>query len=200
MISQGAAAIRLRMPTPLAAARIWRLPDPMGGRVAKFDRDWSSRFRVAVVFLLTVMVPVPGTRAQVGPSSNPQIQKRMVQAVDKTLQEGLHARLPPHVSTLLGLSKEEEYPVRQGIVRTGNVVKGFDVSAENKDDVVLFVVNETTNDQTLYLTSKQGGLRKVVRVKEGAGEVQKITVEQRKEFEKEKQFWLDQLAPVGASK
>jgi hypothetical protein len=85
-------------------------------------------------------------------------------------------------------------------VRTGNVVQGFDVSAANKNDVVLFIVNETTNDQTFYLTSKQGGLRKVVEVKEGVGEIQKITVERRKEFEKEKQFWLDQLAPVRASK
>jgi len=168
--------------------------------VAKFDGDWSSRFRVAVVFLLTVMMPVPRTRAQVGPSSSPQIQKRMVQAVDKTLQEGLHAKLPPHISTLLGLSKEEEYPVRQGVVRTGNVVQGFDVSAANNNNVVLFIVNETTNDQTFYLTSKQGGLRKVVEVKEAVGEIQKITVERRKDFEKEKQFWLDQLAPVSASK
>ena len=40
----------------------------------------------------------------------------------------------------------------------------------------------------------------MVEVKEGVGEIQKITVERRKEFEKEKQFWLDQLAPVSASK
>jgi len=91
----------------------------------------------------------------------------MVRAVDKTLQEGLHAKLPPHLSTLLGLSKEEECPVMQGMVRTGKVVQGFDVSTANKNDAVLFVVNETTNDQTLYLTSKEGVLRKVVRVEEG---------------------------------
>jgi hypothetical protein len=122
----------------------------------------------------------------------------MVQAVDKTLQEGLQAKLPPHLSTLLGLSKEEEYPVRQGVVRTGKVVRGFDVSTANKNDVVLFVANETTNDQTLYLTSKEGLLRKVVTVEAGAGRVKKITGEDRKAFEKEKQFWLDQLAPAGA--
>jgi len=29
------------------------------------------------------------------------------------------------------------------------------------------------------------------------GRVQKITSEDRKAFEKEKQFWLDRLAPVG---
>jgi len=122
----------------------------------------------------------------------------MVQAVDKTLKEGLQAKLPPHLSTLLGLSKEEEYPVRQGVVRTGKVVRGFDVSTANKNDVVLFVANETTNDQTLYLTSKEGLLRKVVTVEESAGRVKKITGEDRKAFEKEKQFWLDQLAPVAA--
>jgi hypothetical protein len=86
----------------------------------------------------------------------------------------------------------------QGVVRTGKVVQGFDVSKANKNDVVLFVANEATNDQTLYLTSKEGVLRKVVTVKEGVGQAQKITGEDRKAFEKEKQFWLDRLAPVGA--
>jgi hypothetical protein len=180
----------------LAVAKTSVWADPMGGRVAKFDVDWSSRFAAAAVLLLTAMMPVSGTRAQVGPSPSPQVQKRMVKAVDKTLQEGLQAKLPPHISTLLGLSKEEEFPVMQDAVRTGKVVQGFDVSAANKHDVVLFVVNETTNDQTLYLTSKQGALQKVVKVKEGVGEVQKITVEDRKAFEKERQFWLDRLAPV----
>jgi hypothetical protein len=122
----------------------------------------------------------------------------MVQAVDKILQEGLHAKLPPHLSTLLGLSKEEECQVMQGVVRTGKVVQGFDVSTANKNDVVLFVVNETTNDQTLYLTSKEGVLRKVVKVEVGVGKVQKITGKDRKAFEKERVFWLDRLTPVGA--
>ena len=86
----------------------------------------------------------------------------------------------------------------QGVVRTGNLVQGFDVSTANKNDVVLFVVSETTNDQTLYLTSKEGVLRRVVTVKEGVGRIQKITSEDRKAFEKEKQFWLDRLAPDSA--
>jgi len=138
------------------------------------------------------------TRAQVRPVPSAQARKRMVQAVDKTLQEGLNAKLPPHLSTLLGLSQEQECLVRQGVVRTGKVVQGFDVSTVNKNDVVLFVVNETTNDQTLYLTSKEGVLRKVVSVEEGEGRVRKVTGEDRKAFEKEKQFWLDRLAPASA--
>ena len=166
--------------------------------MSKFDREWSSRFAVAVVLLLTVLMSVSTTRPQVHPLPSAKARKRMVRAVDKTLQEGLHAKLPPHLSTLLGLSMEEERLVRQGMVRTGKVVQGFDVSTANKNDVVLFLVNESTNDQTLYLTSKEGVLRKVVIVEEGVGRVQKITSQNRKAFEKEKQFWLDRLVPVGA--
>jgi hypothetical protein len=166
--------------------------------VSKFEGEWSSRFAVAVVFPITVVMFVSAAQAQVQPLPSPQARKRMVRAVDKTLQEGLRGKLPPHLSTLLGVSKEEECLVKQGVVRTGRVVQGFDVSTADKNDIVLFVVNETTNEQTLYLTSKEGVLRRVVTVEEGVGRVQKITGEDRKAFEKEKQFWLDRLAPVGA--
>lgn len=88
----------------------------------------------------------------------------------------------------------------QSLVRTEKVVQGFDVSMASRNDVVLFVVNEIKNDQTLYLTSREGALRRVVSVKEGVGGVRRITGEERKAFEKEKQFWLDRLAPVTASK
>ncbi len=165
--------------------------------MSKLDGNRSSRFSVAVGLLLAAVVLVSAALAQ-EPSPSPQVRKRVAQAVDKILQEGLRAKLPPHLSTLLGLSKEEECDVMQGVVRTGKVVQGFDVSAANKDDVVIFVVNETTNDQTLYLTSKEGMLRKVVKVEKGVGQVQKITGKDRQAFEKEKVFWLDRLAPVGA--
>lgn len=157
-------------------------------------RNWSSRFGVIAVSLSTMFASA--MRAQVKPSPSPLARKRMAQAVDKTLREGLQAKLPPHLSTLLGLSREEESPVRQGVVRTGKIVQAFDVSTANKNDVVLFVVDEATNDQTLYLTSRQGVLQKVVKVKAGLGQVQGITGEDRKAFAREKQFWLDRLAPA----
>lgn len=153
---------------------------------------------MAVVLHLTMLILAPATWAQGGTSSTPHARRRMVSAVDKTLEQGLQAMLPPHLSTLLGLSMEKDCPVMQGVVRTGKVVQGFDVSTLNKSDVVLFVVDEKTNGQTLYLTSKEGVLRKVVTVREGVGQAKKITSEDRKAFEKEKQFWLDRLAPVGA--
>ena len=166
--------------------------------MSKFYGRWSSRLAVAVVFLLIGLMLMSATPAQVRPSPSAQARERMLQAVDKTLEEGLPAKLPPHLSTLLGLSQEQECLVKQGVVRTGKLVQGFAVSTANKNDVVLFVVNETTNDQTLYVTSTEGALRKVVPVEEGAGRVQKATPEDRKAFEKEKQFWLDRLAPVSA--
>lgn len=70
----------------------------------------------------------------------------------------------------------------------------------NKNDIVLFVVDEKANDQTLYLTSPEGTLRKVVSVEAGVGMVRRITDKDKKAFEKEKQFWLDRLAPARASK
>ena len=59
--------------------------------MSKFDGEWSSRLVVAVAFLLTGVMFTSSTRAQVSPSPKPQARKRMVQAVDKTLQEGMHA-------------------------------------------------------------------------------------------------------------
>lgn len=164
--------------------------------MSKFDGS-SRRFAVAVVLLCTLVMSVPATRAQARAVPSSQARKRMVRAVDKTLQAGLQAKLPPHISTLLGLRNEEECLVRQGVVRTGKVVQGFDVSTVNKNDVVLFVVDETANQQTLYLTSREGALRRVVAVEQGVGRIQKVTPEDRKAFQKEKQFWLDRLAPLG---
>ena len=148
-----------------------------------------------MAFLVATILS-PASAGQVAPSASAQSRRRMAKAVDRTAQEGLQAKLPPHLSTLLGLANEQACPVRQAVVRSGKRVQGFDVSTANKNDVVLFVVDETTSNQTLYLTSQQGTLRKVVVVEAGEGRVQQIRSEERKAFEKEKQFWLDRLAPA----
>lgn len=83
----------------------------------------------------------------------------------------------------------------QSVERAGTVVRGFDVSVANKNDIVLFVVEETANDQMLYLSSPDGILRKVVSVTAGVGRVVRITDTTKKAFEKEKQFWLNRLSP-----
>jgi hypothetical protein len=88
----------------------------------------------------------------------------------------------------------------QSVVRTGKKVQGIDVLVKNKNDIVLFVADETANDRYLYLTSPEGTLRKVVSVKAGAGEVVPITDGVKTAFKKEIQFWIDRLTPSGATK
>jgi hypothetical protein len=127
-------------------------------------------------------------------------QRRLAAAASSTVRAGLEAKLPPHLSTLLGLSKEQECSVMQSAVRTGNRVQGFDVSVTNKNDIVLFVVDESAKDQTLYLTSPEGTLRKAVAVKAGIGEVVRVTEKEKVAFQKERQFWMNRLAPSGAAK
>jgi len=161
--------------------------------VSRFDGTGPRTLLAIFLATLTFAATVPSQSAN---STNQQARKRMARAVERTVDEGLQGKLPPHISTLLGLTKETECPVMQGVLRTGKVVQGFDVSIANKNDVVLFVVDEATGDQTLYLTSKDGLLRKLIKVDKGEGQVKKITPEDRKAFEREKQFWLDRLAPA----
>jgi len=150
------------------------------------------------VLLLAAILPAAFGQAQPTPVFHGP--RKFELAADTTFRGTVHATLPPHISTLLGLSKEEECAVKQSVARTGKLVQGLDVSVTNKDDIVLFVVDETANEQHLYLTSPSGTLRKVVLVKAGVGAVVRITDEDRSAFQKEKQFWVDRLVPSGAAK
>jgi len=161
--------------------------------VSRFNGTGPRALLAIFLATLTFAATAPSQSAN---STNQQARKRMARAVERTVEEGVQGKLPPHISTLLGLTKETECPVMQGVLRTGKVVQGFDVSIANKSDVVLFVVDEATGDQTLYLTSKDGLLRKLIQVDKGEGDVQKITPEHRKAFEREKQIWLDRVAPA----
>ena len=167
------------------------------GSELKIARLRSSGLAQVVILLSAVSLPATGQAKHVPPS---QPQHGLGPAAAKVLREGLSAKLPPHLSTLLGLSQEAEFPVTNVILRTGKMVQGFDVSVADKNDIVLFVVDEGANNQTLYLTSAQGRLRKMVSVKDGVGSVAKITEEDKKAFEKEKEFWLARLAPPRAPK
>ncbi len=174
-----------------------KLPPNCGGSELKIARLCLCGLVEMVILLSAVSLPAMG-QAKHGPAS--QVQHGLGQAAAKVLREGLDAKLPPHLATLLGLSQEAEFPVTNVIARTGKIVQGFDVSVEDKNDIVLFVVDEGSNNQTLYLTSAQGRLRKMVSVANGVGTVGKITDEDKKAFEKEKEFWLGRLAPPKASK
>jgi len=92
----------------------------------------------------------------------------------------------------------------QSAVRTGSLVRGIDVLVKNKNDIVFFVVDEAANDQSLYLTSPGGTLRKVVEVKAGVGTAVRITDDKQWTFQKEEQFWVSiprqSRGPYGVSR
>jgi hypothetical protein len=156
-------------------------------------------FGLVAVFLgAWVILPLAAGQAQHSHDFHPQ--QRLGLAADTAVRAGVHSKLPPHLSTLLGLSKEEETPMLQSVVRTGKVVQGFEVSDANKKDIVIFVVDESANNQDLYLTSPEGTLRRVVSVKAGVGNVVKMTENERNAFKKEKTFWVNRLGGPGASK
>lgn len=93
--------------------------------MSKFYGDWWSRFAAAAVFLLTVVMFVSATRAQVGPSPSPQSRKRNGAGRGQNLAIRPACEVAAALSTLLGLSNGEECFVIQGVVRTRKVVQGF---------------------------------------------------------------------------
>jgi hypothetical protein len=128
-------------------------------------------------------------------ASTPNTQQRFALAVNKTLEQGHDAFLPPHISHLLGISPDEQkVPVKQ-FAEMGQTVRGFEVSAEKHDDIVIFVENQSQGESTFYLVSARGSVRRVVSVKAGIGYGRAPTAADRTELATEKQYWLDRLVP-----
>jgi len=121
-------------------------------------------------------------------------KNELAAAAEMTAQHGLHAELPPHVSTLLGLALDRKCVVLRGVVRAAGSIQGFEITEKNHNDIVIFVVDQKTSDQTFYLTAPNGALRKLLSVKQGVGHLIKPTVTDQKAFEKEKKMWEEQLA------
>jgi len=153
-----------------------------------------------LLFAILIAMPLAAVADQPQHATRPHAQSRLAEAAAVTSTKGISAKLPRHISTLLRLTNEQECPVQQAIIRSGSLIQGFDVSATNKNDIVIFTVDEGASDQTLYLTSPDGMLRRVVTVKAGVGSEIRITDKERRAFEKEKQFWIDRLVPATKGK
>ena len=153
----------------------------------KFARGFSSSLVRVVAFLLTVATFLAA--GQASSTSGSGTRARLARAADTVLTAGLQAKIPPHVSDMLGISHDKsECPVSQRFERNGKVVRGFDVSRADKSNIVLFVVDEATNEQIFYLTSGRGTLRRVLAVREGTGHVLPVTGKEKAAFDKELQF------------
>jgi hypothetical protein len=129
-------------------------------------------------------------------TSAPKTEKRLALAVRRTLEQGHDVFLPPHISHLLGISPDEQkVPVKQ-VAEMGETIKGFEVSAANHDDIVIFVENPSHGESTFYLLSATGTARRVVSVKAGVGYDRAPTAADRTALAREKQYWLDRLVPA----
>ncbi|HUC54714.1 MAG TPA: hypothetical protein VMR90_11735 [Candidatus Cybelea sp.] len=149
--------------------------------------------RRGIVLILALIVGSPSWTQEAK-----RTQKPLAPMVRRTLGEmGKDAQMPPILSTLLGLTpKPEIVPVKQIAAKIrGTDMIGFDVSAKNHRDIVIF--RETPTVRTYFLTSPEGTLRKVIESRKsvnGAGDF-KTTVldpsDQKQRFEKERQCWMD---------
>lgn len=125
-------------------------------------------------------------------------EKPLALMVRRTLHDmGKDAQMPATLSNLLGLTASREVvPVKQVAAKiAGSDMIGFNVSAKNHEDIVIF--RETPTVRTYFLTSPEGRLRKVIQSRKPVnGESDFVTTElrpsgQEKPFEKEKQCWMD---------
>lgn len=152
--------------------------------------------RHPLVPIFTALLCLGGTAAHAA-STHPKPlvhpKAELAVAADTIVHRGGHAQLPPHISTLLGLTHEESCAVMQGVLRSSEKTRGIEVAEKSHKDVIIFVVNETTKDQTFYLTSPLGALRRVLAVRQGIGYVIKPTAADVQAFEEEKKMWVDYL-------
>ena len=145
--------------------------------------------------LLLMLLAVGGVRSPAQKAAAAKTTSPLARAIDRTLAEGDDAILPPHVSNMLGLSPDEhQVPVKQAH-EMGELIRGFEVSTADHNNVVIFVENRAQKQTTFYLMSKHGTLRKVLAVIAGTGYSRRPTPQDREAFEKEKQRWVEELAP-----
>jgi len=95
-------------------------------------------------------------------ATTPNNTRRFALAVNKTLEQGHDAFLPPHISHLLGISPSEQKVAVKQVAEMGETIRGFEVSSARHDDIVIFVENRSRNESMFYLLSSKGALRRVV--------------------------------------
>jgi hypothetical protein len=127
-------------------------------------------------------------------------QAELVAVANAVIERGFQAELPPHISTLLGLTHEESCVVTQRVLRSPGKIEGIDVTEKNHHDVVIFIVDETSNKQTLYLTSPSGTLRRVLLVQQGVGRIARPSKADLAAFRNQKKMWKERMAALKPEK
>src|SRR3954467_8878208 len=118
-------------------------------------QTWRALAATAMATLISVSL------AHAQKATTPNTAQRFASAVNKTLQQGHDAFLPPHISHLLGISPDEQkIPLKQ-FAEMGQTIRGFEVSSARHDDIVIFVENRSRDESTFYLLSAKGAVRHV---------------------------------------
>jgi hypothetical protein len=108
------------------------------------------------------------------------------------------ARLPPHLSVLLGISvSETATPVWQLSRKSSDALRLFNVCQNNHDNVVLTTLR-AGNQSAAYLMSASGVLLKAIVYQVGGATQELSLAEARKPFARQRDFWLDQARRPGA--
>ena len=110
----------------------------------------------------------------------------------KALTGGFEAKLPPHISMVLGLAKSDQsLAVRQLAGRAEQKVHTFNVSVAHTHDVVLFLVDERDQSTVAYLIGHGGKLRKAVSYPSGGEPRELSATEARPGLAREIRYWSD---------
>jgi hypothetical protein len=104
---------------------------------------------------------------------------------------GQKATLPPHLVDVLGLGTHfGGLAVRQLSTRHGSEVRAFNVSVENRRDIVIFNYDEATKVSLVFLLTPTAKLRRAVTFLAGGESRALAAPEARRRFATELDYWL----------
>jgi hypothetical protein len=112
--------------------------------------------------------------------------------IDVVVHNGPDSQLPAHLSVVIGISQvEQTTAVKQAVARDGAMVRTFNVSVANHDDVVMILYDEQSRAAKAYLSSPAGTLRKAVSYQADAPATVRPLGAARDDFAKEINFWVE---------
>jgi hypothetical protein len=121
--------------------------------------------------------------------------------IDAVVKDGLDARLPAHLSVVLGVAAvEQKTAVKQAVIHDGHTVRTFNVCVTNHDDVVILTHNDQSRATKAYLVSAAGELRKAVSYQPGAPANERTLADARSDFSGELKFWTEYQRTAAKSK
>jgi hypothetical protein len=116
----------------------------------------------------------------------------------RALNEGPTSQLPPHLTAVLGLSRDDEgLAVRQLVFRDGFTVRTFNVGARAPHRVVVMVVDEAARLTVAYLVTPHGHLQRALQYHAGEAPQELSAAVAQPGFAAEARFWSG-VAAAGA--